>query len=199
MAPPLKNKEEIKIFILYLLEKIGYPLSYNTITSIMLQDGVVEFFDFGECFFELVDAGLINTVDPSTVVGMDDYPDVLPNTDDSPQPLYEVSYKGKQVAEGLGDNIMRGVRDRGYRSALRHLSFHKSGAMIDHSWEKDGENYIFKCQIKDREGKVMDVAVRVDSRDRLERMRTNYIQRPEVVYRGLIALLTGDVNYIFEE
>jgi len=30
-------------------------------------------------------------------------------------------------------------------------------------------------------------------------MRTNYIQRPEVVYRGLIALLTGDVNYIFED
>ena len=30
MPSPLREKNEIKIFILFLLDKIGYPLDYNT-------------------------------------------------------------------------------------------------------------------------------------------------------------------------
>lgn len=38
-----KEENEIKIFILYLLDKIGYPLDYPSIGSIMMQDGLVNF------------------------------------------------------------------------------------------------------------------------------------------------------------
>lgn len=194
MAAPLKDKNQIKIFILYLLDKIGYPLAYNTITSIMIQDGVVEFFDFGECFFELVDAGLVNVIYPQKNESVGD-----DGKGETATPLYEASLKGRQVALGLSDNIMRGVRERSYRSALRHLSFSQKGAVVDNSFDRSGDKSLFKCSIKDVDGIVMDVKVRVDNEQQLERMRTNYIQRPEVVYRGLIALLTGDVNYIFED
>ena len=27
----------------------------------------------------------------------------------------------------------------------------------------------------------------------------NYAERPEVVFRGVVALLSGDVNYLFED
>ena len=52
MARQLKDENEIKIFILYLLDKIGYPLDYPSIGSIMLQDGIVNFFDFAQCFLD---------------------------------------------------------------------------------------------------------------------------------------------------
>ena len=52
MATQLKDENEIKIFILYLLDKIGYPLDYPSIGSIMMQDGIVNFFDFAQCFFD---------------------------------------------------------------------------------------------------------------------------------------------------
>ena len=57
-----KEENEIKIFILYLLDKIGYPLDYPSIGSIMMQDGIVNFFDFAQCFFSLVDAGHIREI-----------------------------------------------------------------------------------------------------------------------------------------
>ena len=57
-----KEENEIKIFILYLLDKIGYPLDYPSIGSIMMQDGIVNFFDFAQCFFALVDAGHIREI-----------------------------------------------------------------------------------------------------------------------------------------
>ena len=62
MATQLKDENEIKIFILYLLDKIGYPLDYPSIGSIMMQDGIVNFFDFAQCFFSLVDAGHIREI-----------------------------------------------------------------------------------------------------------------------------------------
>lgn len=58
----LKDENEIKIFILYLLDKIGYPLDYPSIGSIMMADGIVNFFDFAQCFFALVDAGHIREI-----------------------------------------------------------------------------------------------------------------------------------------
>ena len=46
----LKNKTDIKIFILYLLSNVGYPLSYAEINDISVQDNFVGSMDFAECF-----------------------------------------------------------------------------------------------------------------------------------------------------
>ena len=52
----LKEKIDIKIFILYLMDRMGYPLDYDTITSIIIQDDIVNYFDFAQCFGEVEDA-----------------------------------------------------------------------------------------------------------------------------------------------
>jgi hypothetical protein len=37
----------------------------------------------------------------------------------------------------------------------------------------------------------------VDSESRARRMQTNFKERPEVIFRGVNALLAGNVNYLF--
>ena len=51
----LTGKNDIKIFILFLLDSIGYPLSRSDIEEICVSDNFVSYFDFAECFVELVD------------------------------------------------------------------------------------------------------------------------------------------------
>ena len=113
--------------------------------------------------------------------------------------LYEVTDTGRQVAEALSGNLMMSVREKSYRSALRHLSFAKKGAYVDHDYRPDGDGYLVNCSIKDKKGVIMDLTVRADSDYQLQRMLSNYSERPEVVFRGVIALLCGDVNYLFED
>ena len=216
----LKEENEIKIFILYLLDKIGYPLDYPSIGSIMMQDGIVNFFDFAQCFFALVDAGHIREIvretsneretkenaqsghgkgeSSPTVIGaeLDDYAEEY---EPDATILYEVTETGRQVAEALSGNLMVSVREKSYRSALRHLSFAKKGAYVDHDYRPDGDGYLVTCSIKDKKGVIMDLTVRADSDYQLQRMLSNYSERPEVVFRGVIALLCGDVNYLFED
>lgn len=234
MASHLKDENEIKIFILYLLDKIGYPLDYPSIGSIMMQDGIVNFFDFAQCFFALVDAGHIREIivdrdkdeaadkkDPEggagsaeaakTDSGVNDTSDDGAHisrygTDDdedeyesSATVLYEVTDTGRQVARALSDNLMISVREKSYRSALRHLSFAKKGAWIDQTYKPDGDGYLVTCSIKDKGGVIMDLTVRADSEYQLKRMLNNYSEKPEVVFRGIVALLSGDVNYLFEQ
>ena len=59
MHSQLRDKNDIKIFILYLLRHIGYPLDFVSINDIVVQDGYVGYFDFAECFAEMLDDGLI--------------------------------------------------------------------------------------------------------------------------------------------
>lgn len=53
----LKDKTDIKIFILYLMENLTVPLRYSELNDIAVTDGVVSCIDFAECFAELVDTG----------------------------------------------------------------------------------------------------------------------------------------------
>ncbi len=206
----LKEENEIKIFILYLLDKIGYPLDYPSIGAIMMQDGIVNFFDFAQCFFALVDAGHIREIvrepsgEPDTKEGVQPAfekgeGDDLEDHEADATILYEVTDTGRQVAEALSGNLMMSVREKSYRSALRHLSFAKKGAYVDHDYRPDGDGYLVNCSIKDKKGVIMDLTVRADSDYQLQRMLSNYSERPEVVFRGVIALLCGDVNYLFED
>ena len=48
MQAQLKEKNDIKIFILYLMRNIGYPLDFSNINDIVVQDGIVNYFDFAE-------------------------------------------------------------------------------------------------------------------------------------------------------
>jgi len=202
MASQLKKDDEIKIFILYLLDKIGYPLDYPSIGSIMMQDGIVNFFDFAQCFFALVDAGHIREIiveKPESSAESSDNEDEETEFEPATTVLYEVTDTGREVARVLSDSLMITVREKSYRSALRHLSFERQGAYVNHSYRPDGEGFLVNCSIKDHNGVVMDLTVRADSEYQLKRMLNNYSERPEVVFRGVVALLSGDVNYLFED
>lgn len=189
MLTPLRDNNEIKLFTLFLLDKIGYALEYDTIRDIVVQDGVVCIADFVECFEELLKTRLVCEV-PNTEKQ-------VALAEGERKTEYLITDDGRQVAHVLGTNLMPNVREQGIRSATRHLSLMKLGAAVDQSYEQAGDGFLYRCSIHDKKGEVMKVSVRIDNRQDLEKVLKNFSDRPEVVYRGVLALLSGDVNYIF--
>ena len=51
----LHGKDDIKIFILYLMHNLSFPMEYVDINDVVVQDGVVGTIDCAECFAELLD------------------------------------------------------------------------------------------------------------------------------------------------
>ena len=190
MSGIITNQEHVKVFILYLLYKVGYAVPYNDLATIVIRDGYVDYFDFVTNFHELLERGLV-------VKGTDE------SEAKSEKPIdresYTVSSKGKTIAkEYAGDVLLDSVREKSYVSAVRHLSLEKRGAVINHNIEQTGDGFIFHCSVKDRDGVVFDLAVRADSYSQVSKMLGNFEDRPDLIYRGIVSVLTGNVNYLME-
>ncbi len=196
MAELLREPDQVKVFILYLMDKIGYPLNYTDVGAIIIRDGLVDYFNFVESFRELLEKKhIMGTRADGTVVEADE--DFHPDDDSI---LYEVTRQGKIIAQGLADDLlMAAVREKSYVSAMRHLSLEKRGAVIDQSAETIGEaGFIFHCTIKDKDGLALKLSLRAETYNQLRRMQMNFEDKPDVVLRGITALVTGNVNYLFD-
>lgn len=195
MPETFHSPQQVKVFILYLLEKVGYPLDYNDLATIVIRDGFVDYFDFVTYFHELLEAGHIKRIQREEKDGVKQ--EEIPADRDS----YMVTETGKMIAKGLSDDLLlAAVREKSYISAMRHLSLEKRGAVINHNIEQVGDgSYIFHCSIKDCDGLAFDLDLRADSYMQVSRMRMNFEDKPDVVYRGIVALVTGNVNYLFEK
>ncbi|MBP3378758.1 MAG: DUF4364 family protein [Clostridia bacterium] len=195
MPETFHSPQQVKVFILYLLEKIGYPLDYNDLATIVIRDGYVDYFDFVTYFHELLEAGHIRRI------GGDDDDEGSAKERPVDRDSYMVSDTGRMIAKGLADDLLlAAVREKSYISAMRHLSLEKRGAVIKHDIEAVGDGtYIFHCSIKDCDGLAFDLDLRADSYMQASRMRMNFDDKPDVVYRGIVALVTGNVNYLLEK
>lgn len=184
MGVHLREDSEIKIFILYLMEKIGYPLDYDTITTIVIKDEIVNYFDFAQCFAKLEDSECVEK---------------LPADEKHPHVRYTLTRKGRLVCDGLNSVVAQAVKDKGYRSAIRHLDLKRRGAVVDQTMKTEGDNVLFKGSIRDGAGTLLDISLRAETDYQLRCMQDIFLDRPEVVLRGIIAILTGDFELAFGE
>lgn len=216
MKMTLKNPDEIKIFILFLLDRVGYPLSYSELGTIVIRDGIIDYFAYFEYFCELVEAGHIAksdsegtpehdgpSPDPGEALSLGGSP-IFPRPTSEElsdtETVYAVTKTGRLIARSLSENIlMAAIREKSYASAMRHLSLERRGAVCDQTFDREGDNFVFRCSIKDRDGTALEIALRTDTVNQLNRMRLNFDERPDVILRGVISLLTGNVNYLFDE
>lgn len=180
---PLRDKNDIKIFILYLMRNIGYPLDFGNINDIVVQDGLVRYFDFAECFAELLDTG-----------------NVSEEKDENGESLYSVTPQGRNVADSLQSDLLMMIRERSLKSAMRLLSFKKRGAQVKYGSRplSDG-TYEFSCRIIENKEDVLGITMNVENKKLLDKIEHNFETRPEAMYRGILAVFSGEVNYLIDD
>ena len=59
MSSAIGSMNNVKIFVLYLMKNINYPLDFVTINDIVMQTDYVMYLDFAVAFNEMLDSGLI--------------------------------------------------------------------------------------------------------------------------------------------
>ena len=179
MDGTMNDRTGIKLFILFLLNEINYPLDYSTLADVMAENGYVGSFDFAETFAELCDAGHI-----------------LELTEDGKK-TYRISKTGQLVASELQDNILLSIRDKSRKSAVRLLSLRRRGATLSSSCEKreDGK-YVVICTLNEPSGLIMKTELAVTTEEEAERIRARFYQGPETVFRGVLSVMTGEVDYL---
>lgn len=182
MALRLTEKSDIKIFILYLLSTVERPLDFVTLHDICVQDEFINTFDFMDEFYELQKIKAI----------------AVEKNDDGSENV-RITHKGRDTAHTMKDAILPEILDHAVRSALQLISFRTRGlkprASID---EASGGKYTFTCSVEGADGVYMETKMLLDSRKQAEKMLINFDEQSEFIYRGMMALLSGDMNYLAE-
>ena len=184
MASPIGSKREIKIFVLYLMENIHYPLEFTAINDIVMQTDYVAYLDFAESFNELLDGDLIEPVS---------------NEQEGGGTRYAVTDKGRTVANQLHGDIADTILEKSLSWAYRYLDFRRRGVEVRTEMaplESGRVDVTFRL-VENRHD-IFSLTLQVENAERAEKMRERFRDRPEIIYRGVNALLTGTVDFLFD-
>ena len=175
----LRTPTDIKVFLLFLLEYIRYPIDRTTLMEIVSENTDELIMDYDSCLAELSDAGHLwfDELDGET--------------------YYMISDSGRMIATELFDSLDAEFRERSLKSAIKHLSLSKRGSKLRSSIEELANGrYKVKMNLTDQSGEVIDLALTVSSLSEAEKIRENFKTRPESVYRGVFFSATGRIDYI---
>ena len=175
----LNTVTDLKVFLLFLLDNIRYPVDRATVMSIVEENTDEITLDYDQCLGELTDSGHILY-------------DEVEGTK-----YYMISDKGRIVASELYDSLDKGFRERSLRSAIKHVSLSKSGASIKAFIEPtDIGRYRVTLEAHDGFGELMQTSLTVNSLAEAEQIKKNFEQKPDGVYRGVLFSATGRIEYI---
>ncbi|MBQ9545468.1 MAG: DUF4364 family protein [Clostridia bacterium] len=167
----------IKVIILYLLRELGRPLSFSALSEIIIYDGKVNYFVFASCLVDLADRGMVDR-----------------NND-----VYSINALGLELLGEVEDGLLDSVKTRMLRSAARVFAFNRSGSVITSDIVPKNDGYDLLCTIKDNKYDLVELKLYVDTKEEAEFLKSHFDDNAEIVYRGILALLSGEVKLLFDE
>lgn len=175
-------RTQAKIFILYILGTVDEAVEFTTINDMVLQDGLVGYFDFAAAFSELLEQGQIASSARS----------------EEGEPLYAITPQGRSVLETYEQELLSDDKDRAYRHAMRVLAFKRNGVRQSSRITETDSGWTVTCSIEDNQKTLFETSVYLSDRDFAERLCANFDDRADIIYRGVLSLLSGEVDFIFD-
>lgn len=175
----LKSLTDIKIFLLFLLDNIRYPIDYTTLSKIITENVEEVTFDYEACLRELADAEhlLFDEIDGER--------------------YYMISDSGRLIAAELYDRLEPDFRESSIKSAAKYISLAKSNATI-HSKITELPDKRFEVVIgaKDRGGVRFSLTLTVNSRAQAEKIVATYEANPDSIHKGIMFCVTGKLEFL---
>lgn len=174
----LRTSQEIKILVCYMLLGAGEPMPRQAMLDIISGNGMANFFETGSAIDELVRLGHVT----------EGGGDTLSLTD-----------TGRQVADTLSGMIPYTLRERSVRSALQLLTRIRRERENTVTIEKLPHGCNVTCSIDDDEHPLLSFTLRVADDLQAQMIRENFLNDPVLLYRSLLAILSGDAGVSVSE
>ena len=171
----LKDADDIKILICYLLKSVGRPLSFDNLNEILQHDGLCNYFGFASALHELLVSGHVDLLKDGGVE------------------YYKATGLGEATAALFERRLPVTVREKAVNAAVRLLARIKreSENRVEIAQNTSG-GFEVTCTVYDMGDTLMSVKLLVADRAQAESVKRQFQTNPEIVYKGMLALMTGD-------
>jgi len=173
----LTKENEIKVFILYLINYAGCGLAYDDIFNLAQETGATGYFDFSEVFAKLAQENNVRENDE----------------------LYFITERGRTIAENLAHLVPTILKNKCAASAARLLELKKLGADFYSKIEPENGGYRFICGIKNKNSEIFNISLLVKEESAADNMQKIFNERPDYIYRAVLAMMTGDPAFILRD
>ena len=165
--------EENKILVLYILNKIGKPISNDALLNLVLAVTDMNYFYFQQFLLDLLENGYIMNYHK------DDYS------------FYEITEFGRETLE-LTQNILPGIIklrvDANFKSELE--SFEEAHSVVAEYTPKSENYFTVTCKIIEHNETIFEVSTFAGSSEHAKQIVNNWKNHAEQMYPQILNILT---------
>ena len=164
----LTDNTQIRILLCYLVKTAG-PLTRDTLQGALLQEQLVNYFEFADALAD---------VERQQLVSLDD------------DERYSITDKGSTVADTLAFDLPRTVRESAIRAVMQIQSWKHKAAMNRARIEEEDGEYVVWCAIGDMGSDVFRLQLAMPDKLTAETIRNNFTAHGSEIYSKVMDMLT---------
>ncbi|MEG0547111.1 MAG: DUF4364 family protein [Oscillospiraceae bacterium] len=169
----LRNRDEIRLLVCYLLKTLDKPFAKLTLVDSMLENGLANYFEINQAIGELLKNGSIDN-------DIEDEEEVL-----------KITERGREMAEMLETSLPKSVREKAVNSAIRMMTIAKRERENKIEVEKlENGSYKATFILEGETVELMRLSIYVADSMQLEMVKKNYLNDPVKLYSSIITALT---------
>ena len=169
----LYSSKDIKILICYMLAGTGEPMPRQAVMDVIAGNGMANFFEASAAIDELIR---------------------LKNLEEQPDGSLTVTPTGAEAAATLSRSIPYTLRDRSVKASLQLLARIRRERENTVVIEKNGTGCLVACRIGDKTDPLLTLTLNVADELQAKLIRENFLEQPELLYRSVLAILTGNAG-----
>jgi hypothetical protein len=170
----LRNRNQIRILICYLLASLNVPLPKKDIVAIFQENGLANYFEVTNALADLTANGTVLLKDGMCTAGS----------------------SAKVIAGQLDSAVPPAVRERTVSAALSLLSRMKRESENKVEITETDRGCQVTCHISGGDMDLMSFSLYVPDRRQANLVKRNFQDRPDSIYQVLLALITGNRDLI---
>lgn len=164
----LTDDTQIRILLCYLVKTAG-PLTRDTLQGALLQEQLVNYFEFADALADLEKQQLVTVNEEEQFV---------------------ITQKGSTVADTLALDLPRTVRESAIRAVMQIQSWRHKAAMNRARVEEEDGEFTVWCAIGDLGSDVFRLQLAMPDRLTAETIKNNFTAHGSEIYSKLMDMLT---------
>lgn len=166
----IHDKLDIKLLVLYIMDRIAGPIDFATLTDLAMCDGGVDYFQFAEAVAELLDSGHLA----------------------QDQEHYAVTDKGRQACAAGESSLSPVIRRRCDQRLIPLNQVLKRKAQIRAQLRPQSNGFDVCLTMDDDEGCLFSLTLLAPSQEDAQRIADHFLKYPDRIYNGILGVLLPD-------
>lgn len=172
----LRDKADIKYFILFAMSALPFPVGEPDLLDICLIDDAFGYFEFSEAFAELQSTGHVRRMEG-----------------EEGTPLYDITPLGREAAKIFEGDLRLSVRDKAQAAVIRVVrKIRRNASITTRNTPSEDGTFQVHLAINDSNDPVLALDVMVMNSRQCALLEENFRKNAETIYSDILKILLSE-------